>query len=69
MQDDNKMNWLCIISHPVTGFNIGGAETQGPITSVCWLIGKDWEAGSYRLFQNNNIMMMNHPNRLIYSYL
>lgn len=82
MWDDNKINvtkrvvrmtcewnWFCIIAHPVTGFNIGGAETQGLITSVCWLIGKDGEAGSYSLFQNNNIMMMNHPNRLIYSYL
>ena len=29
-----EWNWLCIISHPVTGFNTGGAETQGPITSV-----------------------------------
>lgn len=36
---------------PVTGFNIGGAETQGPITRVCWLIRKDGEAGSYSLFQ------------------
>lgn len=44
------------------GFNIGGAETQGPITRVCWLIRKDGEAGSYSLFQNNNIMIMNHPN-------
>ena len=55
-----EWNWLCIISHPVTGFNTGGAETQGPITSVWWLIIKDGETGSYSLFQNNNIMMMNH---------
>jgi len=33
----------------VTGFNTGGAETQGPITSVSWLIRKDGEAGSYSL--------------------
>lgn len=42
-------NWLCIISHPVTRFNTGGAETQGPITNVSWLIRKDGEAGSYSL--------------------
>lgn len=37
------------------GFNIGGAETQGPITSICWFIRKDGEAGSYSLFQDDNI--------------
>lgn len=64
-----EWNWLCIISHPVMGFNIGVAETQGPITRVCWLLRKDGEAGSYSLFQNNNIMMMKHPNRLIYIHI
>ena len=53
----------------MTSFNTGGAEAQGPITSVSWLVRKDGKAGSCSLFQNYNIMMMNHPNRLIYSYL
>lgn len=65
----HEWNRLCFISHPVKGSNTGVAETKGPNTSVCWLIKKDGEAGSYSLFQNNNIMMMNHPNRLTYSYL
>jgi hypothetical protein len=30
-----EWNWLSIISYPVMGFNIVGAETQGPITSIC----------------------------------
>jgi hypothetical protein len=65
----SEWNWLCIISYPAMGFHIGGAEIQGSITCVYWLIRKNGEAGSYSPFQNNNITLMKHPNRLIYSHI
>lgn len=41
------------LSHPVMGFNIGGAKSQDPITSVCRCIGQGNRL--LQLFQANNI--------------